>query len=124
MKIKDAKFKIGDHFLHKDVEWIFKGPGDAPANFLATVSDQPGQIYGFMGDEDVYLGQLEMVHLLTLRAAVKLEKQGIHRSKRPSARTVAVHELSLSIKAGYDEIIAALSNRIEEGRPPEKEPVH
>lgn len=122
MKIRDAKLKVGDHFIYKKQEWIFKGPGEAPAHFLGSPVTQPNQVYGFLYDSEVYLTRLDLVHLLSLKAAVKLEKAGMHRSKRPSARTIAIHELQLSIRAGYDEIIAALANRVEEGSEPHPEP--
>ena len=53
-------------------------------------------------------------HLLALRGAVKLEKRGMKRSRGPSARSIAVKELSLPRSASYDDVIAAIGKKLGE----------
>lgn len=53
-------------------------------------------------------------HFIALRGAVKLEKLGMHRSRKPSAKAIAIKELQLKRNSSYDEVIAALSKRLGE----------
>jgi hypothetical protein len=53
-------------------------------------------------------------HLITLRGAVKLEKAGMKRSRRPSAKQIAIKELSLPQGCSYDDVIAAIGERLGE----------
>jgi hypothetical protein len=59
------------------------------------------------------LTELHLVQLVTLRAAVRLEKLGMVRSRRPSAKALAIAELGLDKNADYDTVIAALSAKIK-----------
>ena len=54
------------------------------------------------------------VHFIALRAAVKLESKGMTRSRRPSARTIAIKELNLPRMSSYAEIIDAISIKLGE----------
>jgi hypothetical protein len=60
---------------------------------------------------DEQLGTI-MYHWIALRAAVKLEKAGMHRSRQPSARQIAVKELGLPKVATYDAVLDALDRKI------------
>lgn len=53
-------------------------------------------------------------HLISLKGAVKLEKLGMKRSRRPSARAIAIQEFGLGKKASYDDIISTLETKIKE----------
>lgn len=55
------------------------------------------------------------VHLIALRAAVKLESKGMTRSRRPSARTIAIKELNLPRMSSYSEVIDAISRKLGDG---------
>lgn len=54
------------------------------------------------------------VHFIALRGAVKLESKGMTRSKRPSARTIAIKELNLPRNSSYGEVIDAISRKLGE----------
>lgn len=57
MNIKDANLKKGDRFRYTTFgyteEYIFRGPGRSPANFLASPTTQPHQTFGFHGEEEI-----------------------------------------------------------------------
>lgn len=53
-------------------------------------------------------------HWIALRSAVKLEKLGMTRSRRPSARRIAIKELSLPHASTHDEVIAAINKKLGE----------
>lgn len=67
-----------------------------------------------MADEVEDLPISIRVHLITLRAAVKLESKGMTRSRRPSARTIAIKELNLPRNSHYSEVIDAISKKLGE----------
>jgi len=52
--------------------------------------------------------------LVALKGAVKLEKMGMTRSRRPSAKTLAIQQLELPKSSTHDEVIAALEAKIKE----------
>lgn len=54
------------------------------------------------------------LHWTALRAAVKLEKVGMKRSRRPSARTIACEALRLPKRTGYDKVLKAIDQKMEE----------
>ena len=49
-----------------------------------------------------------------LKAAVKLEKLGMRRSVRPSARQIVLRTSGLPASTGYDELIKYCEERMEE----------
>ncbi len=51
-------------------------------------------------------------HWLTLRAAVKLEKAGMKRSKGPSARSMACKEFLLVRNSNYDTVLNAIAKKL------------
>lgn len=53
--------------------------------------------------------------LVALRGAVKLEKLGMKRSRSPSAKTLAIQQLGLAKSATHDEVITAITARLEDG---------
>lgn len=53
-------------------------------------------------------------HFVALRSAVKLEKAGMTRSRRPSAKAIAIKELQLPKNSNYDAVIEAISKKLEE----------
>lgn len=59
----------------------------------------------------VEIGRFQLV---ALKGAVKLEKMGMTRSRRPSAKTLAIQQLGLPKSSTHDEVIAALVAKIEE----------
>lgn len=61
------------------------------------------------------LSQLTLYHLTVLKGAVKLESKGMKRSKRPSAKAIAIQELGLRKRATHEEVIEALEAKIKEG---------
>lgn len=56
---------------------------------------------------------IERFRLATLRAAVRLEKVGMKR-RGQSAKKQAIMELDLASRSNHDEVIAALSAKMEE----------
>ena len=58
------------------------------------------------------IGTIQM-HWITLRGAVKLEEKGMFRSRKPSAKRIAIKELSLAPNASYQDVITALSRKID-----------
>ena len=61
------------------------------------------------------MNRVQLVELCVLRGAVKLEKLGMKRSRSPSAKTCAIVKLGLGLKSTHDDVIAALTTKIEEG---------
>lgn len=61
------------------------------------------------------MNRIQIIQLVTLRGAVKMEKAGMKRSRSPSAKTLAIVHLGLGTRATHDEVIEALTKRIEEG---------
>lgn len=61
-------------------------------------------------------GEVQIIryHFIVLRSAVRLEKLGMKRSRRPSAKAIAIKELQLKRNSSYDEVIAAISKMLGE----------
>jgi hypothetical protein len=57
---------------------------------------------------------IDRFRLVTLRSACRLERLGMGRSRRPSARTITINEFKLAKSATWDEVIGALDKRIQE----------
>ena len=53
-------------------------------------------------------------HFLSLRGAVKLEKAGLNRSRKPSAKSIAIKQLQLPRSSNYDSIIEAITKMLGE----------